>query len=206
MVRLMADDLGGGRPRPVARRLRQILDALHLARARYAVVGAVAMGVHGVRRFTEGIDILVDGSDLQGALAELRRAFREIGREPAEGAPLQIKLRSRRARGPEGVDIDVLVPMDAAETWALATAVRARLGGHKADVASVEGLIVLKLRAYPSDPLSRDGLKHRADAARLVQTTRFDLGALRRFLRGSADLAAELDRLLAAPPPRGRAR
>jgi len=198
----MADDLRGSRP--VSRRLRQILDALDRAKARYAIVGAVAMGAHGVRRFTEDIDVLVDGTALVRVLAETRRAFREVGREPREGVPYQIRLRSRRAESADAVDVDVMVPVDAAEEWALLTAVRVRVAGRRADIASVEGLIVLKLRAFLSDPESRAGVKHRADAMTLAQTTSFDVAALRRFLRASPALRDEFDRVLAAPPPRGR--
>jgi hypothetical protein len=201
-LRLMADGLRGSRP--VSRRLRQIVDALERARARYAIVGAVAMGAHGVRRFTEDIDVLVDRTSLPRVLAESRRAFREVGREPRDGVPYQVKLRSRRATSSEAVDVDVLVPVDAAEDWALQTAVRARVAGRRVDVASVEGLLVLKLRAFLSDPESRAGLKHRADAMTLAQTTAFDLAGLRRFLRASPDVRDEFERVRAAPPPRGR--
>jgi hypothetical protein len=203
VLRLMADDPSGA-PRPVSRRLRQILDALERARARYAIVGAVAMGAHGVRRFTEDIDVIVEGEALERVLAQSRRAFREVGREPQQGRPYQVKLRPRRARGAGAVDVDLLVPVDAAEAWALANAVRARVAGRRADIASVEALIVLKLRAFLSDPESREGLKHRADAMALAQTARFDVAALRRFLRASPALREELDRILAAPAPRGR--
>lgn len=203
IARLMSDDLSR-RTRPVTRRLGQLLDALERAGARYAIVGAVAMGAHGVRRFTEDIDVIVAADDLPRLLSAARRSFREVGREPEAGPPLQVKLRSRRARGPEGVDIDVLVPADAAEEWAVATAIRGRIGRRRVDLASVAALIVLKLRAYLSDPESRAGLKHRMDAMTLAQTARFDEAGLRRFLAHSGELRAELDRVLAAPPPRGR--
>jgi hypothetical protein len=203
---LMADDPTASRPRPVRRRFAQLLDAVERTGARYALCGAVAMAAHGVRRFTEDIDVLVNEADLGPLLAALARSFREVGREPAEGPPAQVRLRARRAPGPEAVDVDLLVPVDAAEAWALATAVRARAFGRKVDVASVEALVVLKLRAYLSDPESASGGQHRADAIRLVHGARPDVAGLRRFVCSDARLAAELDRALAAPPARGRGR
>jgi hypothetical protein len=204
IVRLMADDLTSPRRRPVARRLAQVVRLLERERARYAIVGAVAMGAHGVRRFTEDIDVMVDGQHMERVLAAAERGFKEIGREPASGPPFQVKLRSRRARGPEGVDVDLMSPLDVIEQWALETATRARAAGRKVDVASPEALVVLKLRAYVSDRESEEGGRHRVDAMRLVRSLGVDVSALRRFLSRSPELLAELERILAAPAPRGR--
>ena len=94
--------------------------------------------------------------------------------------------------------------MDAAEARALAGAVRARAFGRRLDVVSLEALVVLKLRAFLSDPESEGGLKHRVDAIRLLRSETIDRAALRRFVASHPDLANELDRALATPPPRGR--
>jgi hypothetical protein len=186
LFRLMADDPRQVRARPVRRRLAGLLDALERTRARYAVCGAVAMGAHGARRFTEDIDVLIDAGDLDPVVSALSR--------------------SKRARSATGVDVDLMVPVDAAEDWALATAVRARAFGRKLDVISPEALVVLKLRAFLSDPESRSGGKHRVDALTVLQTVKVDLPELRRFVSGHAELAGELERCLAAPAPRGRVR
>ncbi|MEK6608247.1 MAG: nucleotidyl transferase AbiEii/AbiGii toxin family protein, partial [Myxococcota bacterium] len=130
---LMADDPWKRRRRPVERRLAQIVDALERARARYAIAGAVALGAHGVRRFTEDIDVLVEAEAVDRLLAAARTAFREIAREPATGAPGQIRLRARKPLPREDVYIDILVPVDAAEAWALAGSVRAKALGRKVD-------------------------------------------------------------------------
>ncbi|HVV88323.1 MAG TPA: nucleotidyl transferase AbiEii/AbiGii toxin family protein [Kofleriaceae bacterium] len=188
------------------RRFLQLLDALEAARARYAIIGAVAMGAHGVRRFTEDIDVLVAADDLEAVVRRLTSALAEIGREPGDGPVKQVRLRSKRARGPNGVDVDLLVPLDAIESWALATAVRGRAFDRKVDLATPEALIVMKLQAYLSDPDSFQGAKHRVDAMRMLLTTPADVPGLRRFVRSNAAMAAELERVLAAPPPRGRLR
>jgi len=201
---LMSDDISRGRGKPVQRRFLQLLDALEAARARYAICGAVAMGAHGAERYTKDIDVLVEAADLEGVVARLTSTMREIGREPATGEAKQVRLRGKRARTEDAVDVDLLVPVDVVEAWALATAVRARAFGRKVDVASPEALVVMKLRAFLSDPESASGAKHRADALAIATTVKLDREGLRAFVRSHPDLAAELERVLAAPPPRGR--
>jgi hypothetical protein len=137
-------------------------------------------------------------------LAEAAPALRELGREGKGDALLQVRLRSRRASGPAGIDVDLLVPMNAIEAWALATSVRGRTAGQRVDVASLEALIVLKLRAYLDDPASRAGLKHRVDAMSLVQTAGPDLALLRRFLAESPELLDALEAIVMTPAPRPR--
>lgn len=202
----MADDPGQARPRPVRRRLLQLIEAAERCSARYALCGAVAMGAHGVRRFTEDIDVLVDRADVEALLAELGRSFRELGREPSEGVPAQVKLRSRRAQGAEGVDIDLLVPVDALEAWALQTAEHGDAFGRPVRLVSTQALVVMKLAAYLDDPDQPEAGRHRADAARLLRETEVDVAELREFLAQSPELLAELERILASPPPRGRRR
>ena len=200
----MTDDITSTRGRPIKRRLMQLLDALEKTRARYAICGAVAMGAHEARRFTEDIDVLIADADIERTVGALARSMRELGREPAEGAAKQIRLRSKRAAGPQGVDIDLLVPVDVIEAWALATAVRGRAFGRKIDVVSGEALVLMKLRAYLSDPESHRAGLHRSDAITLLRAGAADVPVLRQFVRSHADLAAELERALASPPPRGR--
>jgi hypothetical protein len=200
---LMTDDISRGRGKPVQRRFVQLLDALEAARARYAICGAVAMGAHGAERYTKDIDVLVAAEDVEAVVRRLGGTMRELGREPAVGPVKQVRLRSKRARSADAIDVDLLVPVDV-EAWALATAVRARAFGRKVDVASPEALVVMKLRAYLSDPESASGAKHRADALTIATTVKLDREGLRAFVRSHPDLATELERVLAAPPPRGR--
>ena len=203
ILELMADSPFHDPPPPVRRRFVQLLDALERTRARYAVCGAVALGAHGVERYTKDIDVLIAEEDLDALLAALSRSMQELGRLPAAGPAKQVKLRSRRARTAAGVDIDLLVPVDAVEAWALATAVRGRAYHRKVDVVSAEALVVMKLRAYLSDPDSL-GMQHRVDAMRLLTTGAVDIAEMRRFLASKPELATELESILASPPPRGR--
>lgn len=201
---LMTDDISRGRGKPVQRRFVLLLDALEAARASYAICGAVAMGAHGAERYTKDIDVLIDEKHLEAVVAALAGTMKELGREPADGPAKQVRLRSKRAKTDDAVDIRLLVPVDVVEAWALATAVRARAFGRNVDVASPEALVVMKLRAYLSDPESPSGGKHRVDAMTLAQTVQLDREGLRAFVRSHPDLAAELERVLAAPRPRGR--
>jgi len=175
-----------------------------MTRADYAICGAVAMSAHGAERYTRDIDVLVAAASIEPVVAALARTMRELGREPEHGPAYQIKLRSKRATTTAGVDIDLMVPVDAVEAWALSNTVRAKAFDRKVDVASVEALVLMKLRAYLSDPETAVGAKHRTDAFTLLELGRADVAALRQFVRSDAAMATELDRMLRAPRPRGR--
>ena len=202
-LRLMTDDLGDA-PRPVLQRMAELVDALEAVGARYAICGAVAMGAHGARRFTEDIDVLVAADDLEPLVARLSATMNELARQPTDGPAKQVRLRPKSAAGVEGVDIDLLVPVDAVEDWALQTAVRGRAHDRKVDVVTAEALVVMKLRAYCSDPESRVGRQHQVDAMTVLATAHPDLELLRHFVSSHPALAAALEEALAAPPPRGR--
>jgi hypothetical protein len=58
--------------------LRAVAARLREARVPYAVAGAMAMFIHGLRRFTEFVDILVD----REGLAEIRRRLEGLGYVP----------------------------------------------------------------------------------------------------------------------------
>jgi hypothetical protein len=200
---LMSDNLTSD-ARPIFPRFNQLVDALEAARARYAIIGAAAVGAHGHRRYTEDIDVLVAAEDVERVLAELAPAMRELGRTPAEGPPKQVRLRSKQATTQDAVDIDILVPVNAIEEWALATAIRGRAEGRKVDIASAEALVVMKLVAYLSQPESERGGVHRTDALALLRVAKVDVPELRRFLKDSPELLDGLERLLAAPPSTDR--
>lgn len=201
---LMTDDIQSTDSRPVQRRFNELLDALERARAQYAICGAVALGAHGAERFTKDIDVLIADENVELVVAELAGTMSVLGREPAQGPAKQIRLRATDASTDRGVDVDLMVPVDAVEAWALSTSVRALAFGRKVDIVSVEALVLMKLRAYLSDPRSSRGPLHRADAIALLAAGSVDLTALRQFVRSDDALATELEQALAAPPPRGR--
>lgn len=202
---LMAENITGTRARPARRRFNQLIDALERAGARYVICGATAMGAHGARRFTEDIDVLVAEEDLENVVSALSASMRELGREPKDGPAKQVRLRSKRAKTHAGVDIDLMVPVDVIEAWALTSGVRARAFERKVDVASVEALILMKLNAYVSDPEHpRSGI-HRGDASALLHAVPdADIAMMRQLIKDKPALRAALDGIITAGPWRGR--
>jgi len=61
-------------------RLQAVLRALEAHGVRYAIVGAVALNVHGLARFTEDLDIFVEPE--QGNIARLRAALASVFDDP----------------------------------------------------------------------------------------------------------------------------
>jgi hypothetical protein len=202
---LMAENITGSRARPARRRFNQLVDALEKADARYVICGATAMGAHGAERFTHDIDVLVAEDDLERTIAALSGSMRELGREPKDGPAKQVRLRSKRAKTHAGVDIDLMVPVDVIEAWALTSGVRARAFDRKVDVASVEALILMKLNAYVSAPEHpRSGI-HRGDAAALLSAVpEVDIALMPQFIKDKPELRAALDGIITAGPWRGR--
>src|SRR5260370_24456006 len=84
---------------PVHQALRRLIRRLDKARIAYAVMGAMAVNLHGARRTTDDVDILLTGADLE-------RFRQEI--VPQYYSP--IVCRTRRFRGRKGgILLDVLV-------------------------------------------------------------------------------------------------
>jgi len=135
--------------------------ALQAHRVRYAVVGGLAMNLHGVPRLTMDVDLLIDLADenLQAFLA----ASRDLGLQPGVPVPLQDLLDPSRRQtwiddkgmvafplrppDPTGPTIDVLMnpPIDVLR--ALARAERRDVGDIPVAIASVQDLIGLKQAA-----------------------------------------------------------
>lgn len=200
----MAENITGTRARPVFRRFNQLVDVLERTRARYAICGAMAMGGHGAERFTKDIDVLIAAEDLEKVVAELASTMRVLGREPERGPAKQVRLRGKRAKTDASVDVDLMVPVDAVEAWALTSGVRGRAFGRKVDLVSAEALILMKLGAYVSDPRHPRSGQHRADAAAILEVASVDVALMRQLVKETPALRAALDEVLRAGRPRGR--
>lgn len=61
--------------------LRRLLTAFEANGVEYAIFGAVAMGVHGLARFTEDLDVFV--APTEANIERLRRALRSVVDDPA---------------------------------------------------------------------------------------------------------------------------
>jgi hypothetical protein len=122
----------------------QVCARLDGAAVRYAVIGAAAMGLHGVSRSTFDLDILVvDGRVLEAAfwqgLAADVRPRRGEADDPLAGV---VRIESAGA-----YPVDVIVGRFAWQTSLLERAERFSVGDGKASVATAADLILLKLFA-----------------------------------------------------------
>lgn len=135
--------------------------ALQTHRVRYAVVGGLAMNLHGVPRLTMDVDLLLDlgEENLQSFLS----AARELSLKPGVPVGLSELADPRRRRAwieekgmvafplrppdPTGPTVDVLVDPAVDVAGALARAERRDVGDVLVAVASVADLIGLKQAA-----------------------------------------------------------
>lgn len=119
---------------------------------RWAVIGGVALGLHGVPRSTVDIDILVDGSfapQLDELLGDLGYSLEYRWEESSHFTPTR----------PERCPLDVL---HAKRPHSLGMLTRARRvaieeGGLAVPVVELEDLIGLKVQALVNDPERRRG-------------------------------------------------
>lgn len=61
--------------------LTRIFDALHRQRVRYAIFGAVALGLHGIVRTTEDLDIFIEPTEEN--VARLKAALQSVFEDPS---------------------------------------------------------------------------------------------------------------------------
>lgn len=135
--------------------------ALDAHGVRYAVVGGLAMNLHGVPRLTMDVDLLVDLSD--GNLRSFVRAAAELGLTPAVPVPLTDLLDPLRRQtwidekgmvafpmrppDPTGPTVDLLVAPAIDVQRAIGRAEWRDLGGIPVALAAVADLIGLKQAA-----------------------------------------------------------
>jgi hypothetical protein len=135
--------------------------ALDAHGVRYAVVGGLAMNLHGVPRLTMDVDLLVDLGD--GNLRAFLRAAGELGLKPGVPVPLTDLLDPVRRQtwidekgmvafpmrppDPTGPTVDLLVAPAIDVQRAIGRAERRDLGGIPVALAAVADLIGLKQAA-----------------------------------------------------------
>jgi hypothetical protein len=150
---------GRGRLQQTYDRLASRLDALGVA---FGLVGGYALVLHGVRRFTEDIDVLITAEDL----SRLREALVGKGYRPVPGS-------SRSLRDADtGVRIDFVVsgnyPGDGKpKPVAFPSPETCLDAGRTMKVVDLRTLIELKLASGMSAP---DRLQDLADVQRLIET------------------------------------
>lgn len=133
--------------------LALVVDALDPAERDWAVVGAVALGVHGVPRATLDLDLLVDKKALPRLDNALLGAGYELTHRWEESSHFA-------GGGPGRCPVDVLHAHRPHSRRMLAEAEPRDVGGLTAPVVRREDLIGLKLQGMVNDPE-----RERTDAA-----------------------------------------
>ena len=167
-------------------------DALTRRAVRHAVVGAIALSVHGYVRATVDIDILIEPHDLPKA----RVVLQELGFLQTQSKPLHFKratiVRALVPSGPDGEPLifDVVMVDERLATSALQRAGVAEINELEVPIVSPEDLVLLKLL--------RDSDQDRIDIRNLAAQAALD----RRYLRTKAKVLRIVSRLNRVLPPR----
>ncbi len=159
-----------GKKTPLVAIARRALRALNRSEVPYAVIGATALGVRGLPRFTADLDVVVVQEDAFDALDALDEAgFATVTTVDREAEPEAMYVM-RLGKG----EVDVLVASAEPESTVVAEAGRARVFGVEAPVATLEHLVLMYL--YSNQP------RHLGDLARIVVETAVDLPSVERYL------------------------
>jgi len=187
---------------PLEAALRALSGALRASKARWMVIGGVAVIAHGVQRMTTDLDAVIDGEavEIPSLMRSLRRARITPRIEAAEAfATANLVLLVRHL--PSGVDLDLSLAWTSFERDALAERKVIAFGDVKAPMATVEALLVFKAIAGRSR--DKDDM-----LALLTLYPSLDLSSVRRRvveLAGLADapeLVGEFDALLRQVKPK----
>jgi hypothetical protein len=173
-VEIVEADPVTGKKTPLVATARRALRALNGADVPFAVIGATALGVRGLPRFTADLDVVVARED---ALAALDRAG--FAADPAiepDSEPEALYVL-RHGRG----SVDVLIASAEPESTVIAEAKPTTVFGIEAPVATLEHLVLMYL--YSNQP------RHLGDLARIVVETPVDLALVERYL---ADVHPEM--------------
>ncbi len=166
-----------GKPTPLVDTAKRALVALNLAEVPYAVIGATALGVRGLPRFTADLDVVVYREAAFEALDALTVAGFTPDVDVDRDAEPEALYVMRREKG----TVDVLVASAEPESTVIAEATRALVFGVDSPVASLEHLVLMYL--YSNQP------RHLGDLARIVVETNVDIAHVERYL---ADVHPEM--------------
>ena len=145
------------------------LDGLLAAhKIRWAVIGAVAVFVHGTPRDTQDIDVLVDPMPDAAKLADPRH-MEQFGFYRARSSTGTVLTVDHRQSG----QVELLLADDALRQAAIASANPEMVLGRQVPVVDAAHLIALKVHAWTRNP-SRGG-KDRTDIVSVWEKSRPDL-------------------------------
>ena len=109
-----------GRQNVDEERLRAIFSALHEQRVEYAVVGAVALGLHGLARATADLDLFIrpDTENIERLKAALRMVFEDPSIDDITSEDLCGDYPAVRYLPPDGFGFDILTRLGVAFRYA----------------------------------------------------------------------------------------
>lgn len=169
-LEILQVDVVTGRRTPIAAGNRRALLALRRARVPFAVIGATALAVRGLPRFTKDLDVVVTTDDAWPALDALEAAgFRSAAPIDRVDEPEAMYVLTRGT-----AQVDVLIAPGEPESTVLAEATMASVFGVEAPVATLEHLVLMYLYS--------NQVRHQGDLARIVTETEVDLDAVEHYL------------------------
>ena len=152
--------------------LRETDRFLRAANIDYALIGGVAVNLHGVLRATADLDVLLRAEDADAA----HDAFVEHGYTPID----RREDIASYVRG--GERLDVLFARRPISRTLLANAAEYEIGALRLRAISVEGLIGLKVQALTDDPRRLKDLNDLVELFK-VHRKRMDLDEIRTYFR-----------------------
>lgn len=171
---------------------RRLADAFEQLDIRYAVTGALAMFFHGYRRFTEDVDLVVDGDDLKRVTDEVPdvcEASQSIGRSRVRDGMTGVRIdlyaadasAGRDERPAVAIDLDDdartidglnVLRLEKLVESKIALGVRSRRMRHLADVQQMIILLDLPLDLMDdADAAVKHGYRETWDAAQLQRAS-----------------------------------
>lgn len=158
-------------------------------KAKYAVIGGMALAIHGTPRMTEDIDAIVapfpDNSLTYDK--EAMRAHRFYPQKSSTGTVIQLVHT-------KGGGIELLAVDNPMREYALENAETYSLLGHKVPVIPADALVGMKVLAYSNNPKRTE--KDRMDALSVLTKSKPSMKKIRPMLNEEQN--KEVDGLLAA--------
>jgi hypothetical protein len=148
-------------PDPVVR----VLEAFEREGVRYAVFGAVALGIHGLPRFTEDLDVFVapERSNIEALKAALRAVFADPQIEEISADDLLGDYPAVQYVPPEGgFHIDILTRLGEAFRYEDLETIRSPFEGLVITVVSPKTLYRMKKDTVrPKDRMDSEALRRK---------------------------------------------
>lgn len=127
--------------------IKRLLAALERENVRYAIFGAVAMGLHGLARFTEDLDLFVEpeAANLDRLRAALRSVIDDPEIEQITSADLLGDYPAVQYVPPDGTfHIDIVTRLGEAFAFANLETERVEMDGVTVTVVTARGLYTMK--------------------------------------------------------------